>query len=374
MSHRLGGAVLSLCAALLAGCSSIELVQNPQQAKPVDFGKLYTGTLAAKYGLPDEDGKTGLVERLRQYDGAESERAALEESRRASEAKQREALKDQARDLQTAIQNASNKSVVAKGEKQATKVKIDHLVQLQARLAKQPATEETNNRIAGIKLELENLGTTSELIDANQILIDGELTALRADLARIKNAITALDKEVDPVELRKKMIRDEVVKDFLAMADSNYLEFKDVLLTGRATTDTVGDIAELLLSTAATLTGGVTSKTNLAAASTLLKGSRATIDKNFFAQQTMRAIINSIEAGRASDKQLILAKLNKPTSDYPLSEAVSDAQRYESRASLASAILDIANQTGENAANETRLLNLQSVPGLHGAPSAVPSP
>ena len=118
---------------------------------------------------------------------------------------------------------------------------------------------------------------------------------------------------------------------------------------GRATGDTMLDISELMLSTATTLTGGAMAKANLGAASTLLKGSRTSVDKNFFAQQALAAILNAIEDRRQLDKLAIIKGLGATTIDYSLQQALADVRLYQSRANLMSGVLDLANQSANNA-------------------------
>lgn len=373
MSRRVNGVVLCILAGFLAGCSPLKLAKDAQQADPVDFGELYNGAMVAKYKV-SVDGSTRFDKLLQAYDDAETRRATLEKRHRESELEQRTVLQQQFDMLRSPIEEAITVSIAEKKAKNIAASNVALVDKKMTELAKKPAGEERDQEMTRLEIDRTNYQAQEQFANAKVTLHESELIRLRASQVRLTTAIAELDKDDDPVDIEKCVIRDLIIKDYLALADANYLKFKNELLTGRAATDTVGDIAELLLSTAATLTGGVTSKTNLAAASTLLKGSRATVDKNFFAQQTMRAIINSIEAGRASDRRLINEKLKKSAAEYPLSEAIAEAQHYQSRASLSSAILDIANQTGTNAALQTFQLNQQSAPGLNPPPAAVPTP
>jgi hypothetical protein len=149
------------------------------------------------------------------------------------------------------------------------------------------------------------------------------------------------------------------MNDFLAIADFHYYEFKNNLMAGRASSDTLLDISELVLSTATTLTGGLTAKTNLGASSTLLKGSRAAVDKNLFVQQTLAAIINGIDDRRQKDRADIVNKMQQTTDQYPLAQGLSDVQLYQSRASLVAGAMAVANETA-NKSHDSEI-NLQQV-------------
>jgi hypothetical protein len=145
----------------------------------------------------------------------------------------------------------------------------------------------------------------------------------------------------------KESIRNEIVNDFLSMADTDYAYFKNGLLAGRAESDAVLDISDLILSTTGTLFGSVTGKANLSAASTILKGSRSAYDKNFFAQQTIASIINVIEEARKKDRIEIKERLKTGIDEYPLSTAVAEADKYKRRANILAGALDVTNKTAE---------------------------
>jgi hypothetical protein len=160
---------------------------------------------------------------------------------------------------------------------------------------------------------------------------------------------------------RRRSVRNELVHEMLFEADDIYMDFKNQLLAVRAGADTVLDISELFISTATVLSGGAMAKANLGAASTLLKGSRTSFDKNFFAQQALASIINAMEDKRQVDKLAIITGLSKSTANYPLAQAVSDVRSYRSRASLMSGVLDVANQTANKAKeSEAKLLKEQT--------------
>lgn len=155
------------------------------------------------------------------------------------------------------------------------------------------------------------------------------------------------DYSKDKDKINKKSIRNEIVMDYLSMADTDYAYFKNGLLAGRAESDAVLDISELILSTTGTLFGSITGKANLSAASTILKGSRSAYDKSFFASQTIVSIINVIEANRELDKAEIIKNLGLDTDQYSLSTAIADANNYKSRANLLAGAMDVTNKTAK---------------------------
>jgi hypothetical protein len=163
------------------------------------------------------------------------------------------------------------------------------------------------------------------------------------DSGGLQEKLTEYEKNVES----RKNIRNEVINDYMALVDSDYMYFKNGLLAGRAESDAVMDIAELLISTSSTLFGGLGGKANLGAASTLIKGSRSAYDKNFFAQQTIASIINLIEKGRNQVRQNIRSKIGLSSEEYSLSEAISDVNLYGNKANLLAGALDVANASAK---------------------------
>jgi hypothetical protein len=352
----------------LTGCASFSKMMAPTgQAMESDVSKNYMAALTDKY-QPSDKNKADFKAKVAQYDEWGAQEQTLD-------TKQKEA--DKAEIASLTMSGLVLRIDIGKQNNLVASLNRDLKIS-----QKKKETIEAN--IA--KLEKQNADAALQKQTVDLAITEGDIVELQGKIAGAENDKAYLDAKLamntanikslnekkyeSTAEISRKRIRAEITKDFLAIADFTYYDFKTELLAGRAQTDSILDIAELVLSSATTLTGGVMAKTNLGAASTLMKGSRATIDKNFFAQQTMRAIINAMEDGRATDKELIIKKLQKSTTDYPLSEAVSDVMRYQSRASLFVAILDIANKTGASADKATKDLHeteKQTIPATTSA-------
>lgn len=332
----------------VAGCDTLKSLTPKDRAQSVNFVDMYTSSLANKYKDDPRNKQVGLTAKLAEYDALLIEDSGLLVAERERNKIAHGQLEKGLLNTSAEIRAARSKLSELTGHRlkaEAAQKKVDRK---KASLAKKYKADQ-------LESEEEKVETEGEEIKLMMTIIDNELSMQRDEVAKLTEQHSRLTNEMskvltaDPVEDWRRKMRDEIVKDYIVIADFNYTHFKNDLLAGKAQTDTIADIAELLLSTATTLTGGLTSKTNLGAASTLLKGSRSTIDKNFFAQQTMRAIVNVMEDGRQQDQLRIIERLKQPTSAYPLSQAVADVQRYENRANLFAAILDIANRTGTNA-------------------------
>lgn len=345
----------------LPGCAG--MIRTPQdQATQIDFGASYMNSLSEKYKPSDNSTVTQLRQQLTKYDDLEG-LDMDEEARRIDLGIKSKALAE--------IQSMTNSvhGIDAEISRQLTYKTIEEnrLKALEKEfLALNKKTPPPDVAIAALQDKIDERKTKISEIASTLKKFEADKSSQSLLIEEKKLAVKTIDGKVyQTSETHRMRIRNGIVRDFMAIADHNYMQFKNELLAGRVRTDTIADITELLLSTATTLTGGLMTKTNLGAASTLLKGSRATVDKNFFAQQTMRAIINSMEASRSSDKTVIISKMNKSTSIYPISEAISDVQRYQSRASLFLAVLDLANQSGKSAVSLEKDLNTETMQSIN---------
>ena len=357
---RLLGVLLT--SLVLTGCSQLKgLELTPaDRARPVDAMGAYQMVLGSKYGAGKAEAGAKIdleriAARVAAYDSAFERRGAIEEQQRRHYELR---LADLQNKLQLSIRAAkeAQDQVQARGDRQYRN--LGHVKRLEKRKAALPK-----------ELKYAARQTIEEEIDAELLSLEVDIRRFDADMLRLNDAATKAAGQVtqataalkdgsvfDPSETERLRIRAEIVADFIALADMSYLQFKNELLAGRIQSDLMADIAELMLSTATVLTGGITAKANLGAASTLLKGSRSSIDRNFFAQQSMRAIINGMEDGRQKDRLAIFKKLKTSTLEYPLSLAIADVQQYHSRADLFVAVVDVANQTANSASQSMEKL------------------
>jgi len=333
---------------LLSGCA-VNGTLRAEQARQEDFSKLYIESLRKTYGTFDEK-ESGLHQRLRIYDEMEAQRPKIEQEARNADKVQLEVLNKELGAISEQIQGYQRDAAIGRVEAKKLAAQI-------AALPKQTSTKPDQ----GLLDRAQKVQTEKDLNDERLALTEAALSDAKKRLADQQERIKNLQERdyVIAADKPRREYRNRIINDFLAIADFNYYEFKSVLLVGRANGDTLLDVAELSLSTATTLVGGVTSKTNLGAASTLLKGGRTSVDKNFFVQQTMASIINGIEIRRQTDKIEILKKMAQTTDQYPLSHALSDVQLYQSRASLVAGAMAVANETADKASSSEKALRMQ---------------
>jgi hypothetical protein len=107
----------------------------------------------------------------------------------------------------------------------------------------------------------------------------------------------------------------------------------------------------LSLGIAATLVGGIQAKENLAAAVALVTGGKATVDKYYFNNQAIAAILSTMVALRKERFTRIYAGLQSPTDEYSLVQASQDLGAYETAGTMDGAVMSIQ---GEASARETK--------------------
>lgn len=352
LSRAIPALVLTL---FVVGCGSIAPTQT---ASKLDLKQIYIDELAKKYSPGNNGSKSRFAQLREEYDNLPSLRAAKEEELRQADLKKIGELETRLEQYKQTLSEAQ----FALGKEQATLSKYESDLKEQQELlnALLALPNAPQNGASSETTTQDSIGKARATIRA----IKGQVSEQQARIAyitleieRTKAKIDATSKSLtslygisypDPVEKRRKEIRKEVADDLMSISDHNYLEFKNSLLSGRAQSDALLDITELLFSTATTLTGGVMAKTNLGAASTFMKGSRASVDKNFFAQSTLAAIINAVESTRQSDRRTIAQGLAKSTDEYSLQDSIADIERYDSRSNLLFAVLEITNQTSAN--------------------------
>jgi hypothetical protein len=114
----------------------------------------------------------------------------------------------------------------------------------------------------------------------------------------------------------------------LAEIDYVYHNYEIALFMNEGSFKVATDVLQLGLGVASTITNGARSKTVLSAVLTGVTGTSLSIDKNFFRQQTVQALISSMQAGRDRTKAIIIQRLSEPATTYPFQAARSDLAAY----------------------------------------------
>jgi hypothetical protein len=155
--------------------------------------------------------------------------------------------------------------------------------------------------------------------------IEDDMKALAAEFSTatsVSNYYTAIPE--NRVNSRNRFISGRLVQ-----IDLQYIQFIRALTSDKQRLDTAADLANLSLGLAGTLVGGVRAKTNLAAAVTGLNGAKATVDKQYYYEKSMDALVGTMNARR---KEVLVGILDglatKNVDEYPFEVALTDLNEY----------------------------------------------
>lgn len=140
--------------------------------------------------------------------------------------------------------------------------------------------------------------------------------------------------------------RNEVISGRLAMINLNYLDWLRTITSDKQLLDTAADVLLLSLNLAGTAVGGAAAKTTLAAISAGIAGSKTSIDKHYFYEKTISALIAEMNAQRTTILVKILNGMNADINEYPFEKAVSDIHEYYQAGTLAGAISSVQADAG----------------------------
>lgn len=136
----------------------------------------------------------------------------------------------------------------------------------------------------------------------------------------------------------KTSARDEFIDGRLALYNIRYLVFIRDLGVDKQHLDAATDILLLGVGLAGTLTGGLRSKTNLAAFAALITGTKISIDKHFYFEKTVPALVATMNAQRKEVLIRIMRGRQLGTDKYPFTQALADLYDYEQAGTLIGAI------------------------------------
>jgi hypothetical protein len=150
--------------------------------------------------------------------------------------------------------------------------------------------------------------------------------------------------------------RNAVIAKCVSAINANYTQFKLKLQSEAVSANLTTDILALGLTGAAALTKGATA-TEFAQGSIVVQGTGDAISKDVFYQQTLPAIISTMEANRdAALKTIVDHETGDLTAQkYGLAEAVPDLSAFEAAGNLYKAISDLtktANTTAQQAQDQ----------------------
>ena len=206
--------------------------------------------------------------------------------------------------------------------------------------------------------------------------LEADLKAIEAHYGNATAVATALAAETNPEAARDKLIAGRLVAMNL-----RYLRFVREVTNQKQAIDSAADILILSLNLAGAALADTTTKTVLAAVSAGVAGSRTTVDKNYFYEKTMPALVASMNAERKKALIPLLKGMKLSVKDYPVAQALTDLDAYYHAGTLMGAVNAVAADAGEKEKDATqtiqRLQDIRSARTLalqwidaNGAPQA----
>jgi len=105
-------------------------------------------------------------------------------------------------------------------------------------------------------------------------------------------------------------------------------------------------IANLALTSSATVFAATETKTILSAVATGLTGTREAYDKEILIEKTITILQQQMRTRRKEVKVLILERLARDAGTYPLELALTDLESYYRAGTLTGALIDVSEATG----------------------------
>ena len=168
-----------------------------------------------------------------------------------------------------------------------------------------------------------------------------------ADLKALADKYQEASKIEDFYKNETESKRDEIVAGRLVLMNIRYIQFIRELTRERQLLDSATDILLLSLNLAGASTGSTEAKTVLHAVAAGLGGAKVSIDKNYYYEKTVPALVAAMNAERARVMARIKAGLTKPLSEYKFVDAIVDLHSYYEAGTFLGAINAIQVDAGE---------------------------
>ena len=160
--------------------------------------------------------------------------------------------------------------------------------------------------------------------------------------AQVGTSIEAYNAETDVTKL--PALRNNFIFNRSALIDINFLNYVQALSGDKRAIDSATEGAQLALSIAATLVGSAQAKEHLAATIALITGGKAIVDKNYFDNKALPALITTMVANRKMISARILTGTSTPAAAYSIDQARRDLNDYEQAGSIDGAFLIIQSE------------------------------
>ena len=176
-------------------------------------------------------------------------------------------------------------------------------------------------------------GTPPRHVPAEAVVTEINLTA--ADLASLVNSDSQNN-------------RNEIQKRAIAVIDLRFQQFVRDLSADRADSSAAAAGTTLGASTAGAFVESVKAKTNYALFAAGIVGAFAIVDKNYFYEKTVPALVAAMGAARANVLVRMRTSQRQPIEDYDGAAAMADLEDYFAAGTVLSAISEITTRAEQD--------------------------
>lgn len=151
--------------------------------------------------------------------------------------------------------------------------------------------------------------------------------------------------------------RNEFISGRLVMMNIRYIQFVRTTTSEKQLLDSAVDILALSLNLAGASVGSAETKTILAAVAAGVMGSKTVVDKNFYYEKTVPALVAAMNAERKKILATILNGMDEPLDKYSFDKALTDLHDYYFAGTYLGAIQAIHIDSGEKETKQNDIIN-----------------
>ena len=166
------------------------------------------------------------------------------------------------------------------------------------------------------------------------------------DLEQLARQFAPSDVITDFYTTPSEAARDKFITGRLTMTNIRYIQFVRQMTSERQLLDSAADMLSLGLSLAGASVATAGTKTLLAAIAAGVTGSKQVIDKNYYFEKTIPALVGQMNAERKKALIPILTGIKASLEDYPFAQAVTDLHNYYHAGTFVGAIQAIQADAG----------------------------
>jgi len=169
----------------------------------------------------------------------------------------------------------------------------------------------------------------------------------------------------DLINDQRKIQRNAFLFKYMQVISQHYGSYIEDVTGGKATFDIVSDTVMLGGNAVAVLTPAASTKAAWNAALIAFGGSKLSVDKNIFLNQSIMLLAAKMEDNRVKERGYIRDKMKQSIDAYPLSEAALDLQELYEAGTLMKVLEDTAKSQTSNTNTILVLLGSNNVPNVN---------